>query len=535
MSVGSKGCEDSQDAIAEAVLRQVQRMAPEGFGDDLALDSSLYDVGLDSMTRMDVVNRLEESFGMRFSEDSLYDMETCRDLVECIEASVSERNGERPAAAPDPSPQPSEASTDREIGPEDREIGPEDREIGPENFEVTQFPECVAFEQRLAGMAAAGFANPFFRVNERVDKATASIDGREVIRYTSFDYLGVAGSPEVASAAKEAIDRFGSSASASRLVGGDNTILQSLDEEIARFVGTEAAMVFPSGYGTNASLFGHLFGEEDLILYDELAHTSIVQGSLLSKARRRAFPHNDVDFLDDLLADVRHKYRRVVVAIEGVYSMDGDYPNLPRFIEVKQRHQALLYVDEAHSIGVMGETGRGICEHFGVGPDEGDLWMGTISKAFGSAGGYLAGRDVLIQYLKYTTPAFVFATATSPANAAAALAAVRLIREEPQRVARLRDRAALFLKLAHDAGLNTGNSEDTPVIPIILGDSRRCIRVSHELLLRGVDAQPILYPAVPESASRIRFFITANHTEQQICHTVEVLADCIAASESASG
>ena len=208
--------------------------------------------------------------------------------------------------------------------------------------------------------------------------------------------------------------------------------------------------------------------------------------------------------------------------------MDGDYPDLPQFIDVKKRHKALLYVDEAHSLGVLGATGRGICEHFGVDPNDGDLWMGTISKSLASGGGYLAGRERLIRYLQYTTPAFVFATGCSPANAAAALAALRLIRREPDRVSRLRDRCGLFLNLAQERGLNTGTSHGTPVIPIILGDSLRCIRVSQELLRRGVNAQPILYPAVPESASRIRFFLTAEHTEEQIAYTVGVLAECIA-------
>jgi 8-amino-7-oxononanoate synthase len=339
--------------------------------------------------------------------------------------------------------------------------------------------------------------------------------------------LGMSGHPKVTEAAVDAIRRFGTSASASRLVGGDNSSLTELDVEIARFLRSEAAVVFPSGYGTNASVLGHLFGPDDLILYDELAHNSIVQGSLLSKARRRAFPHNDFEFVDQLLRDVRSQHRRVVVAIEGIYSMDGDYPDLPRFIDVKQRHQALLYVDEAHSIGVMGATGRGICEHFGVDPADGDLWMGTISKALASGGGYIAGRRILIQYLKYTTPALVYATASSPANTAAALAAVRCLQQEPQRLQRLRSNAGLFLKLARASGLNTGNSGDTPIIPIILGSSLRCLEVSHELLARGIDAQPILYPAVPEAVARIRFFITANHTDEQINRTVRVLADCV--------
>jgi 7-keto-8-aminopelargonate synthetase-like enzyme len=337
--------------------------------------------------------------------------------------------------------------------------------------------------------------------------------------------------PEVKRAAREAIDRFGCSASASRMVGGNNTILDDLDAELAAFIGTERAVVFPCGYGTNASVLQHLCGEGDLILYDELSHNSIMQGAGAAKAGKRSFRHNDHAQLDGLLRDLRSQYRRVVVAIEGVYSMDGDYPDLPRFLEVKRRHDALLYVDEAHSIGTMGPEGRGICDHFGVDPREGDLWMGTISKALGAQGGYLAGSDRLIRYLGFTTPAFVFSTACSPPNAAAALEAVRVLRREPWRVTRLRERSELFLKLADDVGLDTGPSADTPVIPVITGSSSRAILVSQLLLERGINARPILYPAVREAAARVRFFLTCEHTEEQIVRTVETLAEVMAATQ----
>jgi 8-amino-7-oxononanoate synthase len=518
MTVGSKKPEILQDDIAEVVLEQVRGLVPTGLHCDLHLDSSLHEVGLDSLAIMDVLNRIEAAFGIRFSEESLYDIETCRDLVECVMQKTAAPATEMPSAMLGSS--------------KARAAAPTIKKILSEYSDVRQFPECLAFQQRLNDTAAAGLVNPFFRSKQGVRQATATIGGSQVVSYTSFDYLGLSGHPKVTQAALEAIHKFGTSASASRLVGGDSTILTELDTEIARFLGTEAAVVFPSGYGTNASILGHLFGLDDLILYDELAHNSIVQGTLSSKARRRAFPHNDFDFVDHLLGDIRGQHRRVVVAIEGVYSMDGDYPDLPHCLDVKRRHQALLYVDEAHSIGVMGATGRGICEYFGVDPADGDLWMGTISKALASGGGYIAGRKILIQYLKYTTPALVYATASSPANSAAALAAIRSIEEEPERLARLRDNACLFLKLAHDCGMDTGNSDDTPIIPIILGSSSRCLEVSHQLLARGIDAQPILYPAVPEAAARIRFFITANHTEEQITRTVEVLAECIANSSN---
>jgi 7-keto-8-aminopelargonate synthetase-like enzyme len=256
-----------------------------------------------------------------------------------------------------------------------------------------------------------------------------------------------------------------------------------------------------------------------------------MQGAGASKAGKRSFRHNDHEQLDGLLRDLRPQYKRVVVAIEGVYSMDGDYPDLPKFIEVKKRHDALLYVDEAHSLGTMGPEGRGICDFFDVDPADGDLWMGTISKALGAGGGYLAGGERLIRYLGYTTPAFVFSTACSPPNAAAALEGLRVIRREPWRVTRLRERSELFLKLAADCDLDTGSSSDTPVIPVIVGSSSRAILVSQMLLARGINARPILYPAVRESAARVRFFITTEHSEEQIVQAVEAVADVMAATK----
>ncbi len=279
------------------------------------------------------------------------------------------------------------------------------------------------------------------------------------------------------------------------------------------------------GHATNETTIGHLFGPGDLILHDALAHNSIVQGAILSGARRRPFVHNDWDELDKILGEIREQYRRVLIAIEGVYSMDGDYPDLPRFVEVKQRHKAFLMVDEAHSIGTMGPHGRGISEHFEMDSRDVDIWMGTLSKSFGSCGGYIAGCKELIEYLKYTAPGFVYSVGIPPSNAAAALASLRLLEEDPDRVARLQDRSKLFLELAKKRGLNTGLSHNTPVIPVILGNSLHALQLSHQLFERGINVQPILYPAVEDAAARLRFFITACHTEEQIVETVNAVAE----------
>ncbi len=487
----------SRATIVRIVFEELSRVRPSQAAGVLAENSSLTSCGIDDARFLDAVHRLEGRYGMRFRQEWLANIYNCGDLIDCVTSCMFDA-GDRQLATPVP------AVVD------------------------DAFPECAALEERLEGLRVAGLDNPFLRANESVQGRIARIDGVDTVSFTSFDYLGLAGHPAVKQAAKEAIDRFGCSASASRMVGGNTTIHDQLDAELAAFLGTERAVVFPCGYGTNASVFGHLFGKEDLILYDALAHNSIVQGAIASAAATRSFRHNDYRQLDALLRDLRPNYRRVVVAIEGVYSMDGDYPDLPAFIEVKQRHDALLYVDEAHSVGTMGPEGRGICDFFDIDPALGDLWMGTISKALGAGGGYLAGHERLIQYLGYTTPAFVFSTACSPPNAAAALEGLRVIRREPWRVTVLRERSELFLKLAIDAGLDTGPSGDTPVIPVIVGSSARAIRVSQRLLERGINARPILYPAVRESAARIRFFLTAEHSEDQIIRAVATVADVVA-------
>jgi 7-keto-8-aminopelargonate synthetase-like enzyme len=214
----------------------------------------------------------------------------------------------------------------------------------------------------------------------------------------------------------------------------------------------------------------------------------------------------------------------VLVAIEGVYSMDGDYPDLPKFVEVKNRHKALLMVDEAHSIGTMGASGRGIGEHFGVPRESVDIWMGTLSKSFGSCGGYIAGCRELVEYLKYTAPGFVYSVGLPPGNAAAALASLQLLLEQPERVARLQANSRLFLQLASERKLDTGFSRETPVVPVITGSSVQALQLSRALFEKGVNVQPILYPAVEEKAARLRFFITALHSEQQIRSTVDAVA-----------
>ena len=405
---------------------------------------------------------------------------------------------------------------------------PDARSTVAPQFRIGEFEEVKALAERKGLAEALGVDNPYFLVNDGVTRDTSTINGAEVIHFSSYNYVGMSGHPAVAEAVSDAVRQWGSSCSASRLLSGEKPVHRELELELATLLGTEDAMALVSGHATNVTVIGHLLGEGDLVIHDSLAHDSIMQGCKLSGATRRPFPHNDPAALDELLTSIRHQYRRVLIIIEGVYSQDGDIPDLPAFIEVKRKHQALLMIDEAHSIGVLGATGGGIGEHFGVDRTDVELWSGTMSKALAGCGGYVGGSRELIEFLKYTTPGFIYSVGMPPPTTAASLAAIRAIRSEPETLSRLREMSALFLELAREAGLDTGDSQGTPVIPCIVGSSITALKLSNALLQRGINANPILYPAVPEDKARLRFFVTSCHSEDQIRYTVKTIAEELA-------
>ncbi len=370
-----------------------------------------------------------------------------------------------------------------------------------------------------------GIANPFFRLHEGIAGAETVIAGRTYLNFASYNYLGVNGDPRIAAAAKAAIDRYGTSVSASRPVSGERPIHRELEAALARVHGAEDCIALVGGHSTNVTVIGHLLGRNDLIVHDALIHNSIVQGALLSGARRVPFAHLDPDAADQALAQARARHTHALLVVEGHYSMDGDVPDLAAFAAVARRHRAWLMVDEAHALGVLGRRGFGSAEHAGIDPGEVDIWMGTLSKSLVSCGGYIAGRRDLVEYLKHMAPGFVFSVGMAPPVAAAALAALAVLEAEPERVARLNRNAALFLELARAGGFDTGGSIGAAIVPIVTGSSIRAGRLAHALFERGINVQPILYPAVPERAARLRFFLTAAHSEAQIREAVAILAE----------
>lgn len=393
--------------------------------------------------------------------------------------------------------------------------------ISPQSYQFRLFEEYQFLQRQKQNLSAIGVENPYFREQQGLTTETTRIANKEYVNYSGYNYLRLSGHPEVSSAAIAAIERYGTSVSASRIASGERPLHRELESGLSQVLGVEDCIVFVSGHATNVTTLGHLLGQGDLIVHDARIHDSILQGAKLSGARRMPFAHNDPVKLDAMLARERRNHRRVLIAIEGVYSMDGDIPDLPRFIEFKKRHGCLLMVDEAHSLGVLGKRGFGIGEHFEVNRADVDLWMGTLSKSLASCGGYIAGSAAVVEYLKYTAPGFVYSVGVSPANSAAALAALCVLQREPGRVAQLQERSRLFVTLARQGGLDIGLSRDSAVIPVIVGDSNKCLRLAQMLFERGINVQPILYPAVEEHAARLRFFMTCGHTEVQIQSTVE--------------
>jgi len=490
---------DEATEITEIVYEQIRSIGRERVG-ELTLDTNIVELGLDSLERIEIIAALEDAFGGRFPEAVLPDMETCGEVVDAIQKHLG---GQVQAKAARPS----------------RVIIPDEDHV------FTKSADYLRLQKNLEVTRLPGHKNPFFTVHEGITNDRTQINGQEYVNFCSYNYLGMSGDPVVIEAARRAVAKFGTSVSASRVVSGQKPIHVQLERAIADFIGAEESLVFVGGHSTNETVIGHLFGSGDLILHDGLSHNSILQGAMLSGARRRPFRHNDWQECNRILEEVRHEYRRVLIVAEGVYSMDGDYCDLPRLIDIKKKHKAYLMIDEAHSLGTMGLHGRGMAEHFDVNPRDVDIWMGTLSKSFGSCGGYIAGASALIEYLKYTAPGFVYSVGLSPPNTAAALASINLLQEEPDRVAHLSENSRLFLRLAKHEGLHTGTSNNTPVVPVITGNSEYALKLSQALFERHINVQPILYPAVEESAARLRFFITSTHTESQIRETVAAVAE----------
>lgn len=353
---------------------------------------------------------------------------------------------------------------------------------------------------------------PFFRALSDSEGTTAVFEGKEVVMIGSNNYLGLTTDPRVRQAAIEAIERYGTSVTGSRFLNGTLELHLELDRRLAKFVGTEAALVFPTGYQTNVGTISALVQKGDFVVVDKDDHASIVDGCLLSRGEMKRFKHNDVSSLDQVLSKLPPEAGKLVV-VDGVYSMGGDIAPLPEIVEICRRYGARIMVDDAHGIGVTG-GGRGTSAHFGL-TDQVDLIMGTFSKSFASIGGFIAGSADVIHYIQHHARSLIFSAALPAPNVAAVLKALDIIETESQHVENLWENAAYMRKGLKELGYNTGNS-NTPIIPVIIGDDIKTALVWGSLIEEGVYTNPVVPPATPPNGSLLRTSYTATHRKEHL-------------------
>ncbi len=362
------------------------------------------------------------------------------------------------------------------------------------------------------------------RAMRKIDSAQGPrvlIEGREIILLSSNNYLGLANHPRVKEAAIRAIERYGFGSGASRLISGNMSLHEELEERLARFKGVESALIFNSGYTANTGVIPAIAGIGDFIYSDELNHASIIDGSRLSRAEIRVYPHKDMNALEDLLKKEKGQGRKLIIT-DTVFSMDGDIAPLKEIYDLSRMYDAILMIDEAHATGVLGKKGRGAIEHFNL-KDNDIIQMGTLGKALGTFGAYIAGSKELINYLISKARSFIYTTSLPPSVLAAAIEAINIIEEDGSLLKRLWDNRKRFIESLHSSGFDTLRSE-TPIIPVFIGDAHKAIKMAEFLFEQGIFAPAIRPPTVPEGRSRIRTTVMATHTKEDIEKAVKALS-----------
>jgi 8-amino-7-oxononanoate synthase len=378
------------------------------------------------------------------------------------------------------------------------------------------FKKCSGYMVAKKAMAIGMY--PYFIAMSENEGTEAVFKGKRLIMCGSNNYLGLTTHPKVRQAAKDAIDRFGTSCTGSRFLNGTLEMHEQLERELAEWVGKQAALVFSTGMQTNLGVISALVGEDDVVILDKEDHASIVDGARLSSGKIKRFFHNDLKSLEQTLADIPDEKGKLVV-VDGLFSMEGDIAPLPEIIALCKKFGSRLMVDDAHALGVLG-GGHGTAAHFGV-TKKVDLIMSTFSKSLASLGGFIAGDEVAIHYIKHHARSLIFSASIPPSNAAAALAALQVIKEEPERIVRLNQIADRMRKGFRDLGFDIGNSV-TPVIPILIGDDMRTVRIWRQLFDNGVFVNPVLSPAVSAGRQMLRTSYMATHTDEQMDKVLEV-------------
>lgn len=375
--------------------------------------------------------------------------------------------------------------------------------------------------EELNSLKQAGLYRPLKEL-QSPQRPRSVIDGREVINLSSNNYLGLADDPRLKDAMIAATEKYGAGSGAVRTIIGTMSIHNELERKLAEFKHTEAAVVFQSGFTCNSGVIPVLVGEGDAVISDELNHASIIDGCRLSKAKILRYKHADMDDLERVLKESEGQYRRRLIITDGVFSMDGDIARLPEIVELAEKYGCMTYVDDAHSSGVLGKNGQGSVHHFGLNGRV-TVQVGTLSKAVGVLGGYVAGPKALIELLWHKGRPFLFSTSHPPGVAAACLKAIEIMEQEPELIERLWENTRYFKKGLTDLGLDTGHSE-TPITPVIVGDEVKAMQLSDRLLEEGVFAQGIAFPTVPRGKARVRTIVTAAHTRADLDEALAAFA-----------
>lgn len=377
-----------------------------------------------------------------------------------------------------------------------------------------------AITERLAHLQKEGLYFYNTPVTELRGGARVLVSGRDMGMYASYSYLGLIGHPRINKAAKDAIDRYGTGTHGVRMLAGTLDLHKELEETIAEFKGAEAAVTYTSGYVTNLTVVSSLVGRGGYVISDKLNHASIVDGCLMSGAKFLRFRHNDMEDLESRLKNIPEGSTKLVIA-DAVFSMDGDVIDFPKIVELSQKYNAWLMIDEAHSVGVLGKTGRGIEEHFGM---EGtvDIKMGTLSKTIPSVGGYVAGKKDLISFLSHASRAYIFSAALPPAQAAAANESFKVILDEPWRMEKLKANSDQFISGLKERGFDTMETT-TAIVPVLCGDDERAFALTRAAQAQDLFVLPVVSPAVPPGLARLRATVTAAHETDEIEYAMNVI------------
>lgn len=487
------------ELVHETVLHWLQTEGAVDI-DSIEQDASLFELGIDSLGAMTIGDTLERATGKRLNPEVLYELETITELAEYLDSLPV---------------QPVETKRPQPVRPVARPP------VG--QVESAQLRDPVEYYERLNRRVRMLKREGLYFFESEIDKhdgAWVVVDGRRMLMLSSYEYLGLLGHPRLHEAATVALDRFGTGHHGARLLVGTTTVHKQLEAKIAHFMNAQDAIVFSSGYVANLATVSALVGPGDCVIGDKLNHASIIDGCRMSGAEFWEFQHNDMQSLAEHLDKANG--RRTLVIVDAVFSMEGDIVNLPAVVDLCEKYGALLMVDEAHSLGVLGKTGRGVQEYFDLDPHVIDVKMGTLSKTLASSGGFVAGREEIVTYLRHHARGYIFSGALPATQVSTALAAIEVVEQEPKLVDRLWRNVDHYLTGLKKIGFDTGMCE-TPIVPIMTGNDADTLEITQRCRAEGLLVIPVCYPAVPMDAPRLRTCVSAIHSPQDIDFALDVL------------